>query len=317
MRRALAAVSTATLVASACTRSPAAVEQRTGADSAAPSAPASTEPVAAPPPPHGDAPGNEAVEAGGFSVECANDSAAVAPRACIVRGTIRAVRAVEVASRSPGSTIGAGAPLRALAIEIAPDDAVPCRTPFDADAKELRMIEADFADVARARSILVLGGARVAKALAEGRPLCGWARNAEPPGLHGRGERHWEGELADGSGALLGAGSFYFDASRSKMLARAWRFSRFGPAERRPLSEGGAFVRHHAVRIAHGAASVVSIDGAEVVLQGRDGAFAVRATSDLTEGDVPPFVGRHDGFAFSAIRISAADGGVELTTPLR
>jgi hypothetical protein len=39
------------------------------------------------------------------------------------------------------------------------------------------------------------------------------------------------------------------------------------------------------------------------VIEGRDGRFAVTATSDLTEGRVPMYTGRHDGFVFSAVRL--------------
>jgi hypothetical protein len=43
--------------------------------------------------------------------------------------------------------------------------------------------------------------------------------------------------------------------------------------------------------------------GSQVVLDAPDGRFLVRAASDLTTGPEPVFVGHHDGFAFSALRV--------------
>jgi L-ascorbate metabolism protein UlaG (beta-lactamase superfamily) len=90
------------------------------------------------------------------------------------------------------------------------------------------------------------------------------------------------------------------------MLARAFRFSREGPAERQAIDEGGWFVRHRGVRVYHGGARALSTGGNEVTVTGREGSFAVAATSELTEGPIPIFVGPHDAFAFSAVRVDRA-----------
>jgi hypothetical protein len=241
--------------------------------------------------------GVEAPEAVSFSIECPGFPDGQPP-ACLIRGHVFKVEEVVLDPAPKGI-----AAQRALALIIAPDDAVPCRTPLDTGEKALRLPEADDRFLERSGPILVLGGARIAGALREGAALCGWTRRVAEPGL--AYPAGWEGELADGSGALLGASSLYFEHASSRALARAWQFSREGPVERIPIDEGGAFLRHRGVRIHHGGGSALSVGGAEVVVQGRDGAFAVTATSNLTVGNVPIFVGHHDGFAFAAVRLPA------------
>ena len=269
------------------------------------------------PPPSASAPsastqapvdGGAATEATTFSLACAWSSRfetafeapSGPPRACMIRGRVRAARAVVL---TPDRQARAR---RALELRIEPDDAIPCRTPFDPSEKELRLPEADYPDLDRAGLVVVLGGARLVGALREGARLCGWAHAVAQPGLYY--PRGWEGELADASGKLLAAWSFSFDRASSVKLARAFRFSREGPAERIPIEEGGAFVRHHRVRVYHGGASALSVDGDEAILRGRDGTFAVQAVSDLTEGHVPIFVGHHDGFGFAAVRVGDSGG---------
>jgi len=191
---------------------------------------------------------------------------------------------------------------RAIEIKLDPDDTLPCKTPLDHDAKDDRLREADDSDLARAGPILVLGGARFAGELREGEKICGWTRYIAQPGLgYPAG---WEGELFDASGELLAAWSWYLERGDTKhRLSRSWRFSREGAPRRLRIDEGGAFVYHDAIRVHHGGASAVSKNGEEVILKSRNGTFAVLATSDLTEGNVPVFVSKHDGFFFSAVRV--------------
>lgn len=110
------------------------------------------------------------------------------------------------------------------------------------------------------------------------------------------------GDAKDRAMKLLGAYSLYVNRSTNAYLWRTWGFSREGAARRIPLDEGGAFIFHDGVRIQHGGQSVISNDGAEVLLKAADGTFAVQATSDLTVGNVPVFVSQHDGYFFSAVR---------------
>jgi hypothetical protein len=171
--------------------------------------------------------------------------------------------------------------------------------------KELRLREADYPDLARAGRVRILGGERIASELAVGKRVCGWARFVARPGLgYPRG---WEGELSgaaanEGAWKLLGAFSLYLGPGTNAYLSRAWGFSREGAARRIPVEEGGAFIFHDAVRILHGGQHAVSKAGAEVLLKTSDGTFAVQATSDMTVGNVPVFVDRHDGFFFAAVR---------------
>lgn len=237
-----------------------------------------------------------------LSVQCANTSPLPyvqgPPRACILRGRIQAVRRIVLENPAMPPTVPP-ASARAIEMDVAPDDSIPCSTPFDKDAKGTRLPEADYPDFVRATRMHILGGERIASAFVEGKGLCGWTRMVGQPGLgypYG-----WEGELFDEAGVLLGVHSFYFHRSYNSHLARAWRFSREGKAQR-IHSDDAIFVEHEAVRIYHGGKSVVSKAGAEAELKGTDGTFLVKATSNLTEGQTPVYVGKHDGIFFSAIR---------------
>jgi len=229
------------------------------------------------------------------------------PRACILRGRIRSVKPVNTVPDASWLQDGFTPPVtnQALDVEIAPDDNVACSTPLDTTDKEIRLPQADYPDLARAGRVRILGGERIASELAAGKRVCGWARYINRPGLgYPTG---WEGELTgadakDGAFKLLGAYSLYLNSSTNAYLSRAWGFTREGAARRIPIEEGGAFIFHDAVRIKHGGQSAVSKAGAEVLLKASDGTFAVQATSDMTVGNVPVFVDRHDGFFFSAVR---------------
>jgi hypothetical protein len=248
------------------------------------------------------------VEASSFSLECAGPSALAwsqgPPRACRIRGTVRASRTVVLQEGDPAHILGGGSRGAILGRELAiePDDALPCRTPLDADHPSDALPQASYADLERAGLVVVLGAARIAPKLEVGARLCGWSRLVGQPGLHY--PAGWEGELTDASGTLLGVASFTLDRRSPATLRRAWRFSREGAIRRMPMGEGGAFVFHENVRVLHGGASAVSIGGAEAILRAKDGTFAVTAVSDLTEGDTAVFVGRHDGFDFAALRIA-------------
>ncbi|MBK9265047.1 MAG: hypothetical protein IPM54_35365 [Polyangiaceae bacterium] len=229
------------------------------------------------------------------------------PRACILRGRIRAVKVVETIPEASWLIDGfaPSAPDRAIDIDITPDNGFPCTTPLDTTAKDMRLPEANFPDLTRAGSVRILGGERIASELAVGKTICGWSRFIGRPGLGN--PAGWEGELSGGyskeSGwKLLGAYSIYLSPATNKHLSRSWSFHREGAARRVPLDEGGAFIVHDAVRIRYKNQSAVSKDGAEVLLKTGSGTFAVQATSDLTAGNVPVFVGQRDGFAFSAVR---------------
>ena len=193
------------------------------------------------------------------------------PSACLVRGHVHVVQEVDL-DADVGVFATQRGPVRGLWLVVAPDDSVPCRTPFDPGEKELRSREAGTRDLERSGPILVLGGARIAGALRAGAALCGWARRVGQPGLgYPQG---WEGELADGSGALLGARApSTSSAPPPGMLARSWRFSREGSRRRAAADRRGrrAVLWHRSVRVHHGGASAVSTGGAEVVLRGRDG----------------------------------------------
>jgi hypothetical protein len=307
------------LLAAGCKTAAVSRHEPIGAEPSVPGADAGTEPSATALDPGAAILPPPATEADAFSIQC-GDSTDFKPqgllghagpgrgqaRACRIRGHVRTVHQVDLRppSRSRG---GARDPAtRAIELQFTPDAAVPCRTPLDPDDKAPPRTRASHADPEWSGPILVLGGARLAGRLRVGATLCGWARTTTIPGLNGPG---WESALLDGSGALLGASSRYFDRAESP-LARVFRFSREGPAARQAIDEGGWFVRHRDVRISHGGASALSRDGAEVTLTGPDGTFAVAATSDLTVGPVPVFVGRHDGFDFSAVRVDRdADAG--------
>ena len=229
------------------------------------------------------------------------------PRACILRGRIRAVKQVETVPDATWLQEGFAPAVnnRAMDVDIAPDDGVPCPTPLDATAKEMRLPEADSPDLARAGRVRILGGERIASELVVGKRVCGWARFIARPGA---GQPSgWEGELMGGDAKdrvwkLLGAYSLYVSPSTNEHLSRAWGFSREGAARRIPIQEGGAFIFHDAVRIQHAGQSATSEGGAEVLLKASDGTFAVQATSFLTVGNVPDSIGRHDGFFFVAVR---------------
>jgi hypothetical protein len=239
-----------------------------------PTSPPATESAAAnAPPPPAEPDGLGATpEATRFSIECLDD---MTSRACEIRGRVRGVREVEV--KFP--------PERALEVRIEPDDASPCSTPY------LR---------GRSRLFLMHGGARIAGAFVEGATVCGWSTLVHTPGL---GYREWEGMIASGSGALLGAWSDYFEDARSELLS-SWRFSREGAIDRQSNVDDGTWVQHRQVRIYHGRANAVSTRGSETILRARDGTYLVSATSLLSEAPEPVYVGPWHGFAFSALRVS-------------
>jgi hypothetical protein len=213
---------------------------------------------------------------------------------CMISGRARATHETATQRES-------GEPVRALAVEIDEDDSLLCRTPLDPGEKEPPDRKAGSPDFTRAKVILIIGGARIESALRPGSGLCGWSKPGKSLGLD-LTERS-EGELSDASGALLGAWSSYFEATESKWLARSWRFERGGPVEKRPLDEGGAFVHHRDVHVRRGAARAISTKGSEAILHAGDGSFAVSAASLLTEGPVPVFVSRQNGYRFSAVRV--------------
>jgi hypothetical protein len=250
---------------------------------------------------------------GPFRVECASrlpDTGAVVepllgasteegPRACVLRGRVRAVHHAAISRASSG--LAQREPLSALAIEIDADESIPCRTPLDPGEKALREPNGTARDAERAKVALIVGGARIESALRPGNGLCGWSRRGIALSL---GEpKGWEGQLTDAAGALLGAWSSYFEASESKSLARSWQFERGGPVERLRIDEGGAFLRHRDVLIRRDAASAISTQGNEVILHASDGSFAVSAVSRLTTGPIPSFVLRQNGYGFYAVRI--------------
>jgi len=176
-----------------------------------------------------------------LSVECADRitrrRTTVPSEACRFRGVVRSARPavlpVGTDAFSPPLVRG---PTRAIELSIEPDDTVPCSAPFDAPDPNIPGMKTKLDEAHR---VVVLGGARLAQRIAEGARLCGWTHRVRRPGLYPAG---WEGALADASGALLGAWSFYFDRAESPVLARAFRFSREGPARRIRIDEGGAFV---------------------------------------------------------------------------
>lgn len=194
---------------------------------------------------------------------------------------------------------------RAVDVEITPDDTLSCATPLDPNAKENRLPEAESPDLARVGRVRILGAERIANNLEVGKRLCGWARFVARPGQgYPTG---WEGELLGGDAKdakwkLLGAYSWYINAQTNAHLWRAWTFSREGAARRIPIDGGGAFIVHDGVRTQHQGQSVVSKDGEEVQLKSPDGLFAVQVNSDLTAGDAPVHVGKHDGYSFAAVR---------------
>lgn len=223
-----------------------------------------------------------------------------APRA---KDRLTGMGGVGLSSLEPSSD---AASVRAIELVITPDDGVPCSTPLDANAKGIRLPEADFPDLDRVGVVRVFGASRITSSLVIGAYLCGWTRQIGSPGLPSGAEPPgWEGELRDGAGKLLGASSTRFESGSSKLIARSWRFVREGKVDRQSIDEGGAFVHHESVRVFHGGASAVSHLGAEVMLHAPDGDFAVQATSDLTDGKVPVFVSPRDSFSFAAVRQSA------------
>lgn len=272
----------------------------------APAPASASAPAMAVPEPPAPAPvdaGTEAPEAPDFSIVCLGRP----PRpggfvyACTIQGRITAVRKVGSVAEAMKFGRREEGPFQAIDLRIDPDPALPCRTPLDGDKTSWRPPETD-RSLDLPWTIRMYGGARLAGALTEGTTVCGWTTRVQQAGLgYPAG---WEGQLADGKGTVLAAWSLAFAPKDSPTLARSWRFSREGPVERRQIDEGGAFVYHRSVRVHHGGASALSVGGAESILRGRDGTFAVRATSDLTEGNTPIFVGKHDGFGFSAVRVS-------------
>lgn len=229
------------------------------------------------------------------------------PRACILRGRIRAVKPVDTVPEASWLHDGFTPPVtnRAIDIEVAPDDSLACSTPLDTTDKEIRLPEADYPDLSRLGRVRILGAERIASELVVGKRVCGWTRFIARPGLgYPTG---WEGELMgantkENAWKLLGAYSLYLGPSTNAYLSRAWSFTREGAARRIPIEEGGAFIIHDAVRIRHGGQSAVSKASAEVLLKASDGTFAVQASSDMTVGAVPVFVSQHDGYYFSAVR---------------
>jgi hypothetical protein len=224
-----------------------------------------------------------------------------------LRGRIRTAKQIDTVPSAGWLQDGFTPPVpnRAIDIEIVPDDSLDCPTPLDAKAKENRLREADYPDLARAGKVRILGAERILGHLEVGNRVCGWSRYIARPGLNY--PTGWEGELQGGpakgtSWKLLGAYSLYLNPTTNPHLSKAWSFTREGAARRVPLDEGGAFIFHDAVRITHKGKSVISKEGAEVQLVAPDGTFAVQATSDLTAGKVPVFVDQHDGFGFAAIR---------------
>lgn len=284
----------------------------TPAASAAPSA------IAAPPvtsaatrPPAAVPPGKLPTSAApSFSVQCIEPSTGRTnqpPRACILRGRIRAVKRLDTLPDANWLFDGFSPAVahQAFDVDITPDNGISCPTPLDAKAKD-RLPEADFPDLAMAGRVRILGGERIASELVANARICGWSRFVARPGLNY--PTGWEGELSAGNAKnsawkLLGAYSMYVNATSNPHLWRSWSFIREGAARRIPIDEGGAFIAHDAVKIQHNKQSAVSQNGEEVSLKASDGTFAVLAISDLTAGNVPVFVGQHDGFTFSAVRV--------------
>lgn len=245
-----------------------------------------------------------------FSVQCIEASTgrtSQSPRACILRGRIRTVKRLDTLPDATWLFDGFTPAVahQAFDVDITPDNNISCATPLDAKDKETRLPEADFPDLAMAGRVRILGGERISSELVTGKRICGWSRFVTRPGQgYPSG---WEGELSSGDAKdkawkLLGAYSMYLNPTSNKHLWRSWSFVREGAARRIPIDEGGAFIAHDAVRIQHKKQSAVSPNGEEVSLKTSDGTFAVLATSDLTAGNVPVFVGQHDGFAFAAVR---------------
>ncbi len=246
-----------------------------------------------------------------FSMQCVGPNPARhmsgPPRACILRGRIRAVKRVDTLHDASWLHNGFTPPVanQALDIDVAPDDSVPCSTPLDTTAKDIRLPEADYPDLSRHGRVRILGAERIAAELVVGKRVCGWSRFTAQPGMGY--QTGWEGELMgadakESAWKLLGAYSVYLSPSTNKYLSRVWGFIREGAARRIPVEEGGAFIIHDAVRVQHAGRSAVSKAAAEVLLKAPDGTFAVQAMSDLTVGNVPVFVGQHDGFFFAAVR---------------
>lgn len=240
--------------------------------------------AAAPPP---------GVEAAWFSISCSG-AGQRDDEVCVFAGRVTAVHPL-VIGREPH--VGDGfldqgelpiPPQRALDVALDASSEVTCSAPRKRS---------------RARTIRVVGGARIASAFREGAGICGWARDVMEPGLPGRpGEsRGWEGEVFDGAGSSLAAFSFFLEADSP--LASRWRLSREGRAVRRPLDEGGAVLWHSRVRVCRGDKSCVSTKDFHATLASTEGTFEVAAESNLTEGNVPVFYGKRDAYRFAAVRV--------------
>lgn len=232
------------------------------------------------------------------------------PRACVLRGRIRAIKQLDTLPSASWLQEGFASPVlnKTVDIEIAPDDNLyGCSTPLETTDTTLRLPEADYPDLVRAGRVRILGAERISSDLQVGKQVCGWTRYVARPG-NGY-PTGWEGELLggdvkDASWKLLGAYSLYVGPSTNAHLWRSWSFTREGAARRIPVDGGGAFIVHDGVGIRHEGQTVVSREGDEVILKAPDGTFAVQATSDFTVGAVPANVGRHDGFFFAAVRVT-------------
>lgn len=219
------------------------------------------------------------------------------PRACVLRGRVRSVSRTIVRSEDGVGEQG----VRALAIELDPDDSVPCRTPLDAAEKEMREPEADWLDRVQARSVLLVGSASLEPQLTPGRALCGWTKVAATPGLNPTG---WEGQLSTPDSppdtSLLAAWSTYFVPSRSRMLARRWAFTRRGQPRLAPVEEGGSLVQHPQLTVVLDGTPLTVNAGAPTDWPAKG--LVVHAKSLLTAGATPVFMGKWDGYRFSAVR---------------
>lgn len=253
-------------------------------------------------PPTSDEPGDagEVPESATFSLACE-----LGP--CQFRGTVRAVahKAVPIGRGATTSGVWRERLVRAFELEIEPGDLPRCQALLDGVRDRWNRAVPRLPP--RKPRVIVLGAGRLAARLGVGARLCGWSQTVSQAGLGYPGGP--EGELTDEEGRLLAAWSAAFDRRQpeSARLAAAWRFAREGPAARTPAednSESGVFVWHDRVRVLHAGASAVSVRGGEAVLRAPDGTFAVAATSDLTEGPVRVYVGNHDSFGFSAVRLN-------------
>jgi hypothetical protein len=236
-----------------------------------------------------------AEEAEYFKAVCSEDGSS-SLGACIIRGRVRSRYKAIVPE---GGWFAAGA-IHAYVVEIEQDDSFACSTPLDGDAKADQEREASWAH--HGRYLTLFGAARIATELTPGRSLCGWSKVASIPGLPTGEPDGYEGELAI-DGKPFAAWSGYFVADDSRRLARDWGLARGGVPRVNPIPEGGAFLEHDAIRVAHGKASVQIDAGVEGRLESADGPFWVRAKSFLTFGQTPVFVGKWDGYRFSALRI--------------